>query len=376
MVTIREKRPGYWEVRAFVGRDERGKPVQVSRVLRGTKRDARRFAAQLSLAPASRSGEQVNVAELLELWFEHAAPSWAPSTLRDQRTRIRAINKDAIASAKLARLTVADVDRWHARLARRGVREGSVRNQHQALRAALSLAQRWGWVTTNVVAIARLKARKTTPRGSLTSEEVRRVLRAIDALVEAAEVERAASVALRLAAVTGARRSELAALRWADLDHGRLTIDSSISVLRRAAQTGGRPTLRDDPTKTGNRRIVTLDERTLEAVEALRVHVRAECTWLLAVGERPVSPDRVSAWWRRARDLAGIAPTWRLHDLRHWAATTSIASGHDVRTVADRLGHADPSMTLRVYAHAVEGADASLAATLAIELLDDTDRAP
>jgi integrase len=35
-----------------------------------------------------------------------------------------------------------------------------------------------------------------------------------------------------------------------------------------------------------------------------------------------------------------------------------------VRTVANRLGHADPSMTLRVYSHAVKSADASLAVLL------------
>ena len=36
-----------------------------------------------------------------------------------------------------------------------------------------------------------------------------------------------------------------------------------------------------------------------------------------------------------------------------------------MRTVAGRLGHANPAMTLRVYAHAVEGADQALASTLA-----------
>ena len=54
----------------------------------------------------------------------------------------------------------------------------------------------------------------------------------------------------------------------------------------------------------------------------------------------------------------------RLYDLRHWSATQSIAAGQDVRTVAHRLGHADPAMTLRVYAHAVERADEALAQIL------------
>ena len=55
---------------------------------------------------------------------------------------------------------------------------------------------------------------------------------------------------------------------------------------------------------------------------------------------------------------------WRLHDLRHWSATVSIGQGHDVRTVAGRLGHANPAMTLRVYAHVFAAADQAVAAGL------------
>ena len=48
----------------------------------------------------------------------------------------------------------------------------------------------------------------------------------------------------------------------------------------------------------------------------------------------------------------------------HWSATEAIASGQDVRTVANGLGHADPAMTLRVYAHAFGAADEALAEIL------------
>jgi integrase len=40
-----------------------------------------------------------------------------------------------------------------------------------------------------------------------------------------------------------------------------------------------------------------------------------------------------------------------LHGLRHFAATQMIGGGHDVRTVAGRLGHRDASTTLKVYSH-------------------------
>jgi len=64
----------------------------------------------------------------------------------------------------------------------------------------------------------------------------------------------------------------------------------------------------------------------------------------------------------------------RLHDLRHWSATEAVGRGHDIRTVAGRLGHANPAMTLRTYAHALDGADAGVAATLASALEVDDDR--
>ena len=64
--------------------------------------------------------------------------------------------------------------------------------------------------------------------------------------------------------------------------------------------------------------------------------------------------------------MSGIDPKWRLHDLRHWSATVAIGQGHDVRTVAGRLGHANPAMTLRVHAHAhaFAAADQAVAAGL------------
>ena len=85
---------------------------------------------------------------------------------------------------------------------------------------------------------------------------------------------------------------------------------------------------------------------------------------MFGLGPELVSPDRIGWWWKRARTMAGIDEAWRLHDLRHWSATVAIGQGHDVRTVAGRLGHANPAMTLRVYAHAFAAADQAVATGL------------
>ncbi len=70
------------------------------------------------------------------------------------------------------------------------------------------------------------------------------------------------------------------------------------------------------------------------------------------------SPQCLSKEWRQ---LAGVLrlvgtqgrrPTF--HDLRHTFATIAVASSVDIKTVSVLLGHADPAMTLRVYADSLE----------------------
>lgn len=340
--------------------------------MRGGRREANRVAAELTLRRSTDAG-RVTIGRLLDLWKDQNEPSWAASTAANQKSRIALIKADPLAKVRLVRLTAVDVDRWHARLLRAGAGEGSIRNRHQALRAAVTQAVRWGWVSTNVVAVAQLGKRKQAPRGALKEAEVRCVLAAIKELVSLDLVEPSAAIALRLAAVTGARRSELAALRWVDLNGDRLTIDSSVAIIRHGnSEDRSAPTLRDDPTKTANRRTVTLDRTTLDSLKVLKDTFGKLGPWVLAVGDRPVNPERIGAWWRRARDRAGVDERWRLHDLRHWSATMSIAAGHDIRTVANRLGHANPAMTLRVYAHVIESTDGPVAAMLG-RALDGTD---
>ena len=364
MATIREKQPGVWEIRVFTGRDDRGRPTQTSRTVRGGKRDAQRVAVELEGGPGRASAAGRTVRDVLDEWVEHNSATWAPSSARDQRSRVKAIKTDdTLARMPVARLSVADVERWHARLRRAGKQDAGIKNLHGALRAALAQAQRWGWVTSNVAALARLRTSRTQKRDAMTADDVRAVIAAATAF------DPAAGLALRLGAIAGARRAELAALRWDDVHGGELTIDSAIEVLTRG---DGKPELRDATTKTANVRTLTLDPVTLELIERVRSERQPYGPWMFGVGADLVNPDRIGYWWRRAREKSGIDTKWRLHDLRHWSATTAIGQGHDVRTVAGRLGHSDASMTLRTYAHAFATADQAVAKGLG-EFLDATD---
>ena len=88
-------------------------------------------------------------------------------------------------------------------------------------------------------------------------------------------------------------------------------------------------------------------------------------------GSIPWRPESVSRSFRRlcARcEVVGV----RLHDLRHYVATRLLSSGIDVRTVAGRLGHRNPSTTLNVYAPFVPGSDREASAALA-QLFEDAE---
>lgn len=83
----------------------------------------------------------------------------------------------------------------------------------------------------------------------------------------------------------GGRRAELCALVYSDLDGDRLTIDSSIAIERTGSVIDRQvPALVDAATKTGNQRVVRLDERTVQAIEALRRERERYGPWMLQPG--------------------------------------------------------------------------------------------
>ena len=70
----------------------------------------------------------------------------------------------------------------------------------------------------------------------------------------------------------------------------------------------------------------------------------------------------ITRTWHRLRRKAqadGVRPL-RLHDARHTFASLALASGKSVRWVASQLGHANPELTLRVYAHALREEETDL----------------
>jgi integrase len=193
----------------------------------------------------------------------------------------------------------------------------------------------------------------------------------VRAVIEAAEDRDPRLAALlMLGALTGMRRGELCALRWSDIDLERGDMEVSRSVI---VVPGG---LSEKSTKTDRSRAVALDEVGVALLTQYRARVDewaseartevADDAFVFSPhidGATPFRPDNVTGFFIRVRDGLGLKDV-RLHDLRHFTATQLIGAGVDVRTVAGRLGHSDPSLTLRVYSHVIEERDRAAAAIL------------
>lgn len=362
MATVRPKGEGAWEVRVYVGFDRRGRPRQVSRMYRGPKRGLNRFVADLEkqFDEVGVDGATATVGQLLDRWLTQH-PEWAPYTLRDYSYRAAAIKADRLGSIRLVRLGVKGVEDWIARMRASGVGEGAIRGRVVALRAALTDAQRWEWVGRNVASIARLEAPRKAERDSMPPELVHAVLAAA-----AAQGQRQ-HLALRLAAISGARQAELAAVRWDDRNGAQLRIDSQVQTV-----DGARV---DRLTKSVNSaRVVTMDPDTLQLWDELDASLVAPGPYVFArdgVQDPPVART-LYEWFRAALVAIGEDGKWRFHDIRHWAATTAIGRGHDLRSIAGRLGNS-PEVIMRTYAHLLRPNEATLAASLA-DVLAEADQ--
>jgi len=375
-----EIRPGVWKLRVYTGElGPKGSPRQVSRTVQVptrqkddgssyAERELAKLVAEVSTGKVSAGTETVG--QLLDMWLEHCeALGRSPTTMRKYRQIAEAVVRPELGKVRLSKLTARHLDALYAKLTAKGNKPTTVRRVHALMSAALHQARKWRLVAVNVTEDASPPAVHAEPIEVPAIEDVRAML------TEAEKLEPALGTLLAIGALTGARRGELCALRWSDIDwHAQvLTIARSVYEIRGGGWA-------EKPTKTHQVRRVGLDELGIAVLRKHRQNVDALAHQLgLApsrdafmfsrspVGSEPIRPDVVSKFAIRVAKKAGL--NTHLHALRHFSATQLIAGGHDVRTVAGRLGHADASITLRVYSHVLPVRDREAAAALGKALL-------
>jgi integrase len=369
---MRQRGPDTWQLRVYVGVDaDTGRERWATTTVRGSRRRAtselKRFVEQVE-APRIRAG---SLKDLLERWFAAASLGWAPTTTRETRSLIDCHLAPHLGHLQVGKLTTADIDDFYAHLLRRGGRNGkplspaTVRRVHVVLHRALAKALRWEWIWLN-------PASNASPPSHVPPEIRPPTLGEVATLLEAvAATDPALHLFLVLAAMTGARRGELAALRWGDVDLEQ----GSLCFQRALVEGPAGPVLA--PTKTRRSHRVALDRTALaimsthhERVEAINPEAILADRFVFSQREdatTPWLPNWVTKMFIARRTGASL-PHFRLHDLRHFMATQMLEAGVPISVVSGRLAHARTSTTLNVYAHAVEGGDRAAAETLSQRL--------
>jgi integrase len=316
----------------------------------------------------------VTVTQYLRSWLAAHQLAVKPKTYDGYRTDVEAYVIPHIGGRRLQSMRPAVISTLYADLLRSGGRSGKPlsprtvqhvhRTLHKALQDAVDVER---LLPSNPAGKAKVPRVEADERGRMwTSSQLRMFL-------EHANTHRL-GVFFRTAAYTGARRGELLALRWHDIDMAaaEITFARSVDVLGGVRVEGS--------TKGGRSRVVPVDEGTVaslrtwrkqQAEERLRLGAAYDDTDLIftQVDGRPIHPDTVSQLMPRLAAGAAV-PVARLHDLRHLHATTLLLAGVPVHVVAARLGHADPAITLRVYAHVIREASTAVADVFAKAVSD------
>ena len=245
---------------------------------------------------------------------------------------------DAFA-AELARREIDDprrVDEHHVRgLITRRHREGlgprSIQRLLSAIRSYYRYLMREGLADANPAAAVKApRARKKLP-ATLDTDTVSRLL----AFEPRTPLEIRDKAMLELFYSSGLRLSELATLRWDQLDTG--------SGLLRVTGKGNKT------------RLVPIGSYAVQALDAWR-RVRGNfagfdepCVFVSQRG-KPISVRTVQARIRHWARKQGIPQQVHPHLLRHSFASHLLESSGDLRAVQELLGHADISTT-QVYTH-------------------------
>jgi integrase len=352
---IRERSPGHWAIILDARAPQTGKRKRRWHSFAGTKREAQVECARL-ISEAQGGGQvdpsRITVAEFLDRferdWIAVHIGARSAERYRDALAHARR----HLGEQQLQKVRPADIAAFYATLSRAGLAPRSVGLVHRVLHRALGQAKTWGVIRDNVAEVIKPPPAPDQEKQILQPDRARELLDALGG--------HPLYMLAALALATGARRNELLALRWQDidLDAGRLRIETALEQTRahgvRIARKG--------------RRTISLPAAT---VTALRVHWRAQQEQRLALGMgkaptdspvlatfdgKPQSPGAITKAWARAVVEIGMQDAG-LHSLRHTHVSMLLASGMDILTISRRIGHASVKVTLDTYGHLIHGTD-------------------
>jgi integrase len=353
--SVYKRKDGYW-VGAFYARTTSGARKRVV-VYGKTLDDARDKLGKAQ--HEARSGIPVpdqawRLGPYLEYWLENFVKrNRRPATYALYETNIRLYLNPGLGSRKLARLSVADVQRFLGQRLEKGDSVRKVQIMRTVLSAALTRAVREELIVRNVARLAELPEWRPKPVRPWTADEARQFL-----AVSKSDPLHAAFVLLVL---YGLRRGEVLGLRWADID-----FNAGVIHVRQQLQRV-RGELRLGPVKThaGQRNLPLLNL----ARQALEGQIGQQARCRLDMGSawpstdfvftsrtgRPIEPRNFVRSFRRICEQNDVRMI-TIHHVRHTVASLLKDLSVPARDAQIILGHSRLAVTLEIYTHADEQA--------------------
>lgn len=322
------------------------------------KRDLAKAGASVVAAPPKTLSML-----LTEFISQHAEEKLAPKTIERYRDQVTYLHPELL-QMPLPEITPLHLSREWNRMLKSGghtrdktprpMSAKTVRNIAGVVSSAFGRAIKWGLITRNPVSDSEPPVAKKHYGIALTPAQQH-------LLIKSATSPWCLPIFLEMSAATGARRGEVLALRWSDIQYGRAIITRSLTQTKQVLEFKG--------TKTDRPRAISVPSGTLVALEA---HRRRQDEFRLQFGSdyrtdldlifakpdgSPLKPDSVSATVSLLSRRLKLPKGASLHTLRHSHSSHLLADGVDLATVSERLGHSSVRVTADIYSHALRGRD-------------------
>ncbi len=282
--------------------------------------------------------------EWLNEWLDlYVKPSAKERTYTKYRQQVRKYLLPALGERDVNELSAVELQRFLASLIGRGLAPNTVNFIIALLKLSLRRGVALGTIERECSAALSCPQARTGKAACFTKSEQKKIERYIF------EAREPCLFGVLLCLYTGLRIGELLALTWADVDlrRGTLTVTKSCHD---GWENGRYKKILDSPKTQSSERVVPLPKQLLGYMKELKKSGGR----FVVTGRGEYGAEIRSYQHKFAGLLKKLGIEHKcFHTLRHTFATRALEVGMDVKTLSEILGHRDPAITLRRYAHSL-----------------------
>lgn len=377
MIAVKVKRgtDGVFECRLYLGRSIDGKAIRPYKRFpnAATEEEAQALAETwAAYVTADGTVRSARLTDLLEDYVQLRERNGAsPNSIKSYRLFIKYVAR-FLKTANARDLGVMDFNRFEQALLTpkaeggQGLCRNSVINVHNFLRGAYNHFVDAGICDANPLVYVSKPSPERHEATAITEWDFEYLNAKLEEALNVADpnvrdYRRAVyAFAAWLALTTGMRVGEVCAIHRTDVKRSQMFLHVGGNVIE---GIGEKP-YRRNVTKGRKCRNIAVTQDDIRVIDsfiraqnAVLGHLDADAP-LVTLDGSYMRPTTISRAFSRIRDSCGLPREITFHSLRHTHASWLIANGCDLKTLSERMGHADEATTLRIYGHLMPGRDA------------------